>query len=71
MSRNTIFRDFGLEALSALPDKPRVVLLTTGDEVINSVRYAHRQLGARPNALVLDLKQHASGIWLAELARDL
>ena len=33
----------------------QVMLLTLGDEVLNAVRYAHRQLGYRPQLTVLDL----------------
>ncbi|KOO43074.1 upf0679 protein, partial [Chrysochromulina tobinii] len=45
MSRTVIFRDYGLEMLRGIPDKPRVLLLTLGDEVLNAARYVHRQLG--------------------------
>ena len=55
MSEVTVFRDFGIAILEALPSKPNVVLLTLGDEVLNAVRYAHRQLGHRPNMTILDL----------------
>jgi len=48
MSRTVIFRDYGLEMLRAIPDKPRVLLLTLGDEVLNAARFVHRQLGVRP-----------------------
>lgn len=43
-----------MEVLEALPDKPNVLLLTHGDEVLNAVRYAHRVLGVRRNVTVLD-----------------
>ena len=58
LSATTVFRDFGVSVLAALPDqkpKGKVVLLTLGDEVLNAVRYAHRQLGHRPNVTILDL----------------
>ena len=32
-SRNDIFRQYGVQILEALPDKPNVLLLTHGDEV--------------------------------------
>jgi hypothetical protein len=54
MSRTVIFRDYGLEMLRAIPDKPRVLLLTLGDEVLNAARYVHRQLGVRPQLTILD-----------------
>lgn len=54
LSSNTIFRDFGIEVLKALPDEPKVLLLTLGDEVINSIRYGHLQLDVRPDVTVLD-----------------
>ena len=54
MSQTVIFRDYGLEMLRAIPDKPRVLLLTLGDEVLNAARYVHRQLGVRPQLTILD-----------------
>ncbi|EOD10384.1 hypothetical protein EMIHUDRAFT_459851 [Emiliania huxleyi CCMP1516] len=42
-----LFDAFGGEVLRALPDKRRVLLLTVGDEVVNSVRYLHRALAVR------------------------
>ena len=42
-SANTLFREYGEELLRSVPDKPRVLLLTHGDEVINSVRCVPRQ----------------------------
>ena len=37
-SRNDIFRQYGVRVLEALPDKPHVLLLTHGDEVLRSPR---------------------------------
>ena len=68
MSRMSIFRDFGTAVLSSLPNKRRVVLLTLGDEVLNAVRYAHRQLGHAPNVTVLDLN-YMQFDWFIEAAK--
>ena len=58
LSKTYIFREFGKQVLSTLPsakDKKRVVLFTLGDEVLNSVRYAQRQLGIRKDVTLLDM----------------
>ena len=68
MSRVTIFRDFGIAALGAVPDKRKVVVLTLGDEVLNALRYAQRQLGHRRNVTLLDLN-YMQFEWFVERAK--
>jgi hypothetical protein len=55
MSSVTIFRQFGTAVLDGLPHRERVVLLTLGDEVLNAVRYAQRQLGHAQHVTLLDM----------------
>ena len=64
LSQLTLFRDFGIEVLRTLPKAKRVVLLTLGDEVLNSVRYAQRQLGHAPDVAVLDLNYMQFEWWV-------
>ena len=59
---------YGEAVLTSVPDKPNVLLLTHGDEVINSVRYAHRVLRIRPRLTVLDMN-YAQFEWFTERAR--
>lgn len=52
------------KAAKAAKAAPRVVLLTLGDEVLNAVRYAHRQLGVRTDVTVLDLNYMQYSWWI-------
>ena len=63
-SGNTLFEQFGRSVLEAIPNKDKVILLTTGDEVINAVRYVHRNLGERPRLVVIDNNYAQFGWWV-------
>jgi len=63
-----LFDQFGLEVLRALPDEEDVILLTNGDEVLNSVRYAHRVLHVKPRLLIVD-QNYAQFSWFVRRAR--
>ncbi|KAL1515150.1 hypothetical protein AB1Y20_004211 [Prymnesium parvum] len=67
-SSNTLFRQYAAALLDTLPRSPRVLLLTRGDEVINSVRYAHRLLGIAPLLTVVDMN-YAQYDWFTTRAR--
>jgi hypothetical protein len=58
-SRNDIFRQYGVQILEALPDKPNVLLLTHGDEVC-LLCYAH---SAVPTLLCPLCCAHSAMLW--------
>jgi len=51
---NDLVEQFGRAVLEALPAKKPVLLLTHGDEVLNSIRYVQRLLRVRPDVAVVD-----------------
>ena len=54
-STNTIFVQFGRALLAPLPTKGNVMLLTYGDDVINTVRYVRRNLKEYDHVTIVDL----------------
>jgi len=62
-----LFDQFGAEMLRVIPEGEAALLLTYGDEVLNSLRYPHRVLRQRPNLRILDLN-YAQYTWFVRRA---